>query len=110
MANFRGIEFNENVVDNFRRNWRKKADDLLTVLGKQEQFLNALESPIGVELLKDTILLTGELLEKIVSEKETNIERADYRAYTRILDKWEDRINSYYKNLDAVKKGSVRKK
>ncbi len=78
---------------------------LLSVLGRQRQFIQAWETPVGKEILSDLILLAEEQLEKIVEEKADDKDRADYRVCKKLLTKFRDKINSYNQNLTRLKEG-----
>lgn len=66
--------------------------DLLSTLGKDEKFAEALNSDIGRALLADAATSGERLLQKIVNETATDKDRADYRAYRDILLSWALRI------------------
>ncbi len=90
------------------RAYRKKrgaqnASRLLSILGKKKQFLNAWESPIGQELMNHLLLDAESLLEKIIEEKATPEEAAEFRVIRRWLVKVEEKITSYYHDLNTLK-------
>lgn len=76
---------------------------LLTILGKQSQFMRAIESEVGQQLLRDALSISESLLDKIVHEEATEGERAEYRALKKILLTWAARINGYHENLSKIK-------
>lgn len=83
----------------------KRGIELLSILNKQRKFAEALNSEIGKLLMNDAVLRADEILHKIVEEKSTVAERAEYRALKRILSDWSGHINSYLCNLEKVAKG-----
>lgn len=83
---------------------------LLSVLGKNKAFYNAVSSEIGQELLKDIVFKMEYLIERQIYETETDpakaaIERADYRCYKELLDKWSSRISNYIEKTNKLKRG-----
>ena len=61
--------------------------------------------PVGQDIMRDAINQMEGLLEKIVNEESTDAERAEYRAYRRILDRWTERINRYKTMVDEINQG-----
>ena len=80
----------------------KQGARVLSQLGKNHQFVNAISDPVGQDIMRDAINQMEGLLEKIVNEESTDAERAEYRAYRRILDRWTERINRYKTMVDEV--------
>lgn len=102
------MESNINLqdIDEFKKKHGSAiAGRLLSSLGKQRQFMQAWDTPIGKEILGLVIPLAEEKLDKIINESADDKDKADYRAYMRILTLFRDRINSYYKNLNKIKRG-----
>jgi len=90
-------------VERFLFKAGKRGAQLLSVLSKQQSFIRAIESEIGRELLKDALSITEGLLEKIISEEAVEAERAEYRAFKKILITWAQRIETYQRNLEKIK-------
>ena len=76
-----------------RKMGSENASTFLTVLGQQKQFLNALETPLGQELLKDAVKNAEDVISLIMVEKETPEDRARLQAYLSIINKWQGVIN-----------------
>jgi len=85
----------------------KSASALLSVLGKNRQFINALETPVGQELLKDAVSSIEGKIELILGEKDKPKDRAELQAYLSIVGKWQGYINRYNKDEETFKKKSV---
>lgn len=83
----------------------KKTARLLSILGKQQQFYNAVSSPIGAELMNDVIGLMEAKLELIINETATEKDKAEYRVLKQIALTWSDKINDYLRNIEKVKSG-----
>lgn len=95
----------EDIETYGKRHGSPQVSRLLSVLGKQRQFAQAWETPVGKEILADVILLAENKLEKIVNEKADDKDRADYRVCMVLLTKFRDKINSYNQNLTRLKEG-----
>ena len=76
---------------------------LLSILGKKKQFLNAWESPVGQELMTHLLIDAESLLEKIIKEEATPEEIAEFRVIRRWLVSVEEKITSYYSDLNNLK-------
>jgi len=79
------------------------ATRLLSILGKDRQFLNAWESPVGKPLMDDLLKDAESLLEKIIQDEATLEEKAEFRVIRAWLTNVAGRINTYYKNLNTLK-------
>jgi len=86
---------------------QKSASALLSVLGKNKQFISALETPVGQELLKDAVSSIEGKIELILMEKDKPKDRAELQAYLSIVSKWQGYINRYNKDEETFKKKSV---
>ena len=98
-----GESFDLEKVERLLLKTGKRGAQLLSVLGRQQSFIRAIESEIGRELLKDALSITEGLLEKIISEEAVEAERAEYRAFKKILITWAQRIETYQRNLEKIK-------
>ena len=78
-----------------------KGQNFLAFLNKQSKFAQAISSEIGRQLLIDSVRRAEYLLDKIINEKSSLEERAEFRALHAIIDSWTERLNSY---LDGMKK------
>ena len=95
------------VMDSLSRKMgQKQSSVFLSVLGRDRQFLEAINSAIGQEIYKDIIVSAENLLYNILYEKCENeaMDRAELRAYLNIMNKWNKRIDAYYEKQDKFKK------
>lgn len=99
---------NRNEVHRLLENKGKRGLELLSLLGKQGEFVDALDSPIGKALLKDLLNLTEDNLRKIINEDADDKVRAEYRVGKQLLMVWTERISVYEKNLQTALKGGKR--
>ena len=88
-----------------RKMGQKQASSFLSVLGREQQFVSAINSPVGQELYKDIIMSAENLLHNIIYEKCENeaMDRAELRAYLNIMSRWNKRIDLYYEHQDKLK-------
>jgi len=80
-----------------------KAKRILSVLAKNQQFLNAIKSPVGQELLTEAIHRMESLLEKIVNEDSNEKDRAEYRCLRDITTQWAEKISNHQKAIEEIK-------
>ena len=100
-------EVDKNLVQLARKMGPKPASALLSVLGKNKQFLSALETPVGQELLKDAVSSVEGKIELILTEKDKPKDRAELQAYLSIISKWQGYINKYNKDTETFNKNVV---
>jgi hypothetical protein len=99
-------KINKNLMALSRKMGRKGASALLSVLGKNKQFLSALDSDVGQELLKDAVnSIEGKIeLILILGEKDKPKDRAELQAYLSITAKWASRLDQYNKDKERFNK------
>jgi len=100
-------EVNKTLKQLARKMGQENASKLLSALGRDKQFLNAVETPIGQELLKDAVSSIEDKLVLWLQNKVTDEDRAETKAYLNIINKWQTIINRYYKNKEKFNKGVV---
>jgi hypothetical protein len=81
-----------------KRMGRKPTQALLSILGRDKQFVVAIESAVGVELLSDALSQIEVKLALWLEEKDTPADRAETKAYMAIIKSWSDRIARYTDN------------
>lgn len=67
----------------------------LSLLGRKDDFYTAVTDKLGQELMKDVMVEMERLLLKIIEDKADENEKADYRAYRKIFEKWSRKIKEY---------------
>lgn len=82
---------------------RAQANKVIEILGEQNQFYEAFNTPIGRELLKDAVNRVDELNRKIWKEEENDMERAEFRVLKQLIGRWSKKIDAYVKNLEVIK-------
>lgn len=100
-------EVNKTLQQLARKMGQENASKLLSALGRDKQFLNAIESPIGQELMKDAANCIEDKLSIWLQGKDTAEDKAEVKAYLKIINKWQMTINRYYKNKEKFTKSVV---
>ena len=75
----------------------------LSLIGKQREFVDALSSDVGRELLNDVMVKMEILLEKIIQEKASKKELAEYRNLRGIFNRWTKRIMLFEQAKKKIK-------
>ena len=91
-------QVNENLQQLARKMGKDNASKLLSALGRDKQFLNAIETSVGQELMKDASSCVEDKLVLWLQGKDKPEDRAEVKAYLNIIKKWETAINRYNKN------------
>ena len=93
----------EEVEGFAQRHGRRAVPGALKKLGKYRLHYNILTSELGQHLLGDDLDQCNTFLMKIINEKATAADRAEYRAYRRIIDRKLERIYAYIRTAEKVK-------
>lgn len=91
-------QVNKTLQQLSRKMGKRNASNLLSVLGRDKAFLNALDTPVGQELMKDCVSCVEDKVSLILQEKDEPRDRAELKAYMQILGKWQNIMNRYNKN------------
>lgn len=100
-------EVNKTLRQLARKMGQENASKLLSALGRDKQFLNAIETPVGQELLKDAANCIEDKIALWLQGKDSPEDRAEVKAYLNIINKWQNVINRYYKNKEKFTKHTV---
>lgn len=88
---------NQDAINRFLETHGQRAVRVISVLAKRSKFKEAIESEVGRELMADVLSNMEDILDKIINETATDTEKADFRAYRGIANKWQDRLAAYNK-------------
>jgi len=94
-------------VNRFLKTHGQKAARVVEILAKKEKFKAAIETDVGKEIMIDAINRMEELLEKVLDEKETPQEKAEFRALRGIVDKWQGKLADYSKALYQIANNKI---
>ncbi len=97
------MEVSQEQVIKFLREKRKRGAQTLSVLGKYAPFMQAIQSEVGAELLRDLNTRHEELLTKISNLDATDADRAEYKAVRDLILRYCDKITRYQTELDKLK-------
>lgn len=86
---------NQDAVDRFLTTHGERAKRVITVLAKQAKFKEAIESEVGQALMADVVESMESLLEKIINDTASPEEKAEFRAFRLIADKWQAKLSAY---------------
>lgn len=91
-----------NDLNDFLRRKGKKGSTILSILGKLEPFVSAMQTEVGFEILKDDIARLEDLSIKIYNEQATEMEMAEFRYLKGRIEKVQSRINLYIEKLKEI--------
>lgn len=80
-----------------------RASRELETLGKLQPFVDAMQSEIGRELMVDAMAEYDRLLQLVVEEKDTEQDRAEFRAIRRITGKWAEKIKTFNRKISLAR-------
>ena len=100
-------QINKTLAQLAKKMGQKNASNLLSVLGRDKQFINALETPLGQELLKDAVRCIEDKISIILQEKDEPKDRAELKAHLAIVTKWSKIINQYNSNKGIFEKNAI---
>ncbi len=97
------------TVEQYIRTHGVRANRVLSVLGKNEQLINALQTPLGQELLKDVLELAEASLHKLLnieidaSKQKFTEARCEYKSAIKLIERFLSKLNLQTELLDKVK-------
>lgn len=83
----------------------QKGAKTLSELSKRNDFAQAITDPIGQSLMKDLMTQMEMLLEKIIIEKASSEEKAEYRVCRKLFNEWVRKIKEYRNLKNKIKQG-----
>jgi len=72
-------------------------------LAKESSFVEAIQREVGQELIKFWLIEADRLLAKIIDEKATDEERAEFRVIKKQVNNIVSRVNEYHRKLNDYK-------
>lgn len=90
------------VQELFKKVGERRGNLYLSILKKNNSLIEALTTDVGREILKDSVKRTDHLLLKIVEEKATEEDKAEFRVLKRTLETWAVKVNQYEQTLKNV--------
>jgi len=89
----------EKIVD-YVSKVRGRNFNALKVFEGSLDFVMAIRTDVGKQLLKDLVTLHSEYFDRMTAEDTKDWEKGVYRELTKILGTWSNRIAIYEKNVD----------
>jgi len=93
-------------IENFLAVHGQKGAKTLSLLSYKNEFYQAITNPLGQTLMRDLMILMEGNLNKIIDMKATDDEKAEYRSYKKLFERWSGKINEYLKLKNKVKQRS----
>lgn len=90
-------------ADLFLTKFKKRGERTLSLLGKQQEFIKAMSSDIGQQILNDLIQEHELLLDKIASIKATDEEKMQYKVVRQMLMLWSNRLAAFTDLIKEIK-------
>lgn len=99
------IDFSVSELENFlSRRKKKEGERVFKSLGRTQSFVNAINTPLGQEILTTVIERMENILEKIINENSDDKERAEFRVLRNITSEWSEKINTFNKAKEEIRK------
>jgi hypothetical protein len=99
-------------INEYVEKLRHKGYNTVKVFENSLDFVMALRTDVGKQLLKDLVAIHSEYFDRMIAEDTKDWEKGVYRELTRILTNWTTRISNYEKGLDdysAAQKAALNK-
>lgn len=97
------VEAVNTILQTFKYRDKRK---ILSELSKQGKLVDAFNTEVGQEILKDAIAHADTLLSKIINEDADEKDKAEYRVYRRLINKWGTKVENYISNLNKAVGGN----
>lgn len=82
----------------------KRTSLFLSSLAKQSKLIEVLDTDFGKEIMNEAIERVDFLLRRIIDEKSTEEDRAEFRVLKTILNRWCDKILAYKAGIEKITK------
>jgi len=96
------------AIEKFVSTHGNRAGMVISALAQKSKFKEAIESDIGQELMADVLASMEEILPKIINEKATTQEKAEFRALRMIANKWQDRLAAYNREARKITNNTLK--
>lgn len=89
---------------NYLRRKGREGSQTIAVLNRYQPFVEAINSEMGKEILRDAITVHESLLMKVADLTATPEETMEYSAIRKIIMRWSERIAKYEKSMEELTK------
>jgi hypothetical protein len=90
----------EDKVNEYVEKLRRKGYNTLKVFENSVDFVTAIRTDVGKQLLKDLVSIHSDYFDRILAEDTKDWEKGVYRELTKILGTWSNRIATYERSLE----------
>lgn len=91
------------ILEYLKRSGRR-GEATIKVLGKNLKFLDAFNTPVGFEILKDLCEMHEGMFDKIASLKAAEEDKIRYRILHELIGRWSEKITAYYATMEKITK------
>jgi hypothetical protein len=91
-------------VDNYLTKMRKRGERTISLLGQYNDFIVAMNTSVGRELLSDLVREHEGLLDKISGLDATDEDKMQYKVVRRMLLTWSGKIAAFENKVQEIKK------
>jgi hypothetical protein len=95
-------------VDSYLAKMRKRGERTLSLLGQNQEFITAMNTSVGREILSDLIREHEFLLDRIASLDATEEEKMQYKVVRKMLLVWSGKIAAFENRIKEIKKEGVK--
>lgn len=97
-------DFSVQEVERFLSTRKKKEGErVFKALGKTQGFFQAINTPLGQEILSSVVERMEIILERIINEEADAKEKAEFRVLRNITSEWSDKINTFQKAAAEIR-------
>lgn len=87
----------------------KRGQRIMNLLGKNQDFVTAISTEVGQELIKDAMNRLEVLLDRIADLNASDEEKMEYKVTKGILEVWLTRITDYNRRIKDIRETIERK-
>ena len=93
----------DDIFQYFEKVGEKRGNLTMQILRRQQQFIDAWNSPIGMQILKDDVERYEQLVQKTIDETITPQELGEFRYLKKRIERLATVISNYEENVKVVK-------
>lgn len=103
------MDINKDIIQRYRQTHGVHANKVFSILGQNQQLINALTSTIGQELMKEVLELAeselNELLTMKIDESKEKFaeQRAMYKCSMKLIERYMNKLDTTEKLTNKVK-------
>ena len=85
----------------------KRGQRTIEILGRNLKFLDAFNTPVGFEILKDLCQMHEQMFDKIAALTASDEDKIRYKVLQELINRWSESIAAYYSTLEVVEKVKI---